>query len=176
MADFAQFVEAAAPGLGWEPGEFLADYEGNRQEAVAAAAEASPLLPALEAVLGRRGLGPEGFDGTARELLGELREICSEAEQRDRWLPRVESQVGTALRRLAPLLPPRGIVLSHYKVEREKTRMIALRCRSAEVFDELCTRLRGERRPAAGDGPAGPESPPSGPRAACTAMKKSPRP
>ena len=37
MADFATFIEACAPGLGWEPGEFLRDYEENRSDAVAAA-------------------------------------------------------------------------------------------------------------------------------------------
>jgi putative DNA primase/helicase len=63
MADFATWAEACAPGFGWEPGEFLRDYDENRSDAVAAAAEASPLLPAIEAVLARTGLDVTGFDG-----------------------------------------------------------------------------------------------------------------
>ena len=47
-ADFARWGAACAPGWGSDPAEFLADYEENRTEAMAAAAEASPLLPAVE--------------------------------------------------------------------------------------------------------------------------------
>ena len=72
MADFATWAEACAPGFGWEPGQFLRDYDENRSDAVAAAAEASPLVPAIEAVLARTGLDAMGFDGTAAELLERL--------------------------------------------------------------------------------------------------------
>jgi putative DNA primase/helicase len=158
MADFATFVEAAAPGLGWEPGVFLRDYEGNRAEAVAAAADASPLIPAIEAVLGRTRLGAEGFDGTARELLALLCEVCSEGEQRARWFPRTDSHTGSALRRVAPLLEARGISVAHYKAGRERARMISLK---AKIFDELRDRVRG-MRPAARDAKPAPadEAPP----------------
>jgi hypothetical protein len=55
---------------------------------VAAAAEALPLVPEIEAVLGRTGLLIGAFDGTAAGLLDGLCEVCSEAERRARWFRR----------------------------------------------------------------------------------------
>jgi hypothetical protein len=43
MADFARWVEAAAPALGWQQGEFLRAYAANRDEAATAELEASLL-------------------------------------------------------------------------------------------------------------------------------------
>ncbi len=147
MADFATWAEACAPGFGWEPGEFLRDYEENRSDAVAAAAEASPLVPAIEAVLGRTELPADGFDGTAAELLDRLGEVCSDAERKQRWFPNTASQVGSALRRVAPLLRSRGIEFAPYKDrDKKRTRRIVLRCTSEAIFDELRARVMGQRR------------------------------
>lgn len=149
MADFATWAEACAPGLGWQPGEFLADYAENRREGREAAADASPLLPIVEAVLGRGGFGPVGFDGTAAELLVKLREVTGETQQRARWFPNTPSAVGSQLRRLAPLLEERGIVLDHYKApNRAKTRKTALRCATPELFEALSARQRGAAQPS----------------------------
>ena len=69
------------------------------------AAAASPLVPVIEALLGRPdGSGAEGFDGTATELLDKLKKICTEAQQKARWFPSSASAAGTHLRRIAPLL------------------------------------------------------------------------
>jgi hypothetical protein len=73
-ADFARWGAACAPGWGSDPSEFVRDYEENRTDA--AAAEAAPLLPAIEAVLTRTGLDVTGLDGTASELLDRLGEVC----------------------------------------------------------------------------------------------------
>jgi putative DNA primase/helicase len=154
MADFATWAEACAPGFGWEPGEFLRDYEENRSDAVAAAAEASPLVPAIEAVLARTGLDVAGFDGTATELLDRLGEVCSEAERRARWYPATASQVGSRLRRIVPLLRSRGIEFRPHKDTAKKcTRLIVLRCVSEAAFDELRARIMGQRRSAADQPP-----------------------
>jgi hypothetical protein len=83
-ADFARWGAACAPGWGSDAAEFLHDYEENRSDAAAAAAEASPLLPAIEAVLGGTGLTADGFNGTASELLDRLGEVCSEPQRRAR--------------------------------------------------------------------------------------------
>jgi hypothetical protein len=153
MADFATWAEACATGFGWEPGEFLRDYDENRSDAVAAAAEASPLVPAIEAVLARTGLDVTGFGGTAAELLDRLGEVCGEAERRARWYPATASQLGSALRRIAPLLRWRGIAFQPYKDrDKKRTRRIILRCVSEAGFDELRARVMGRRR-GAGDRP-----------------------
>jgi hypothetical protein len=147
MADFATWAEACAPGFGWAPGEFLRDYEENRTDAIAAAAEASPLLPAIEAVLGRGGLDEHGFDGTAVDLLAKLQGLCSPVEQKARWFPATASQVGSSLRRIAPLLRSRSILFEPYKDrDKKRTRRIVLRCTSPAVFEELHTRMMGQGR------------------------------
>src|SRR5207249_5626813 len=43
MADFARWVVAAEPGLGWMPGAFAAAYGGNRLESLELALEADPV-------------------------------------------------------------------------------------------------------------------------------------
>jgi len=87
MADFAEFAEACSSGFGWERGEFLAAYAENQREVVACAADASPLVPLIEFLVGLGGYGPEGFDGTAHDLLIKLRDQASEVTQRAPWLP-----------------------------------------------------------------------------------------
>jgi hypothetical protein len=145
MADFAEFAEACASGFGWEPGEFLAAYAENQRELVASAADASPLVPLIEGVVGLGGYGPEGFDGTAHDLLVKLRDQASEATQRQPWFPKTDAQMGTKLRRDVPLLKSRGIIVERYKEGRQKTRKIVLRCASEKMFDALKARLKGER-------------------------------
>jgi hypothetical protein len=54
----------------------MADYEDNRSDAMVAAAEASRLLPPIEAVLAGAGFDVAGFEGTATELLKRLDEVC----------------------------------------------------------------------------------------------------
>jgi putative DNA primase/helicase len=146
MADFATFAEACASGFGWAPGEFLRDYEENRTDAVSLAAEASPFVPLIEAVLGRTDLSAEGFDGTAQELLTKLGQVGSDADYKARWWPNTASALGSILRRVAPLLRPRGISFEPYKDrDRKRTRRLVLRCISEAVFEELRLRLTGRR-------------------------------
>jgi putative DNA primase/helicase len=154
MADFAEWGEACSAGFGWEPGEFLSAYRENMREVVAGAADASPLVPVIETLLGLfGGYGPEGFDGTAHELLAKLRQQCPDAVQRAPWFPKTNAQMGARLRRDAPLLKSRGIEVAHYKEGRRKDRKIVLRCISQRVFDELRARCRGEQpEPGPADG------------------------
>ena len=51
MADFARFVTAAEPSLGWAPGSFLVSYGKNRGRAVAITLEASLIVDPLRAFL-----------------------------------------------------------------------------------------------------------------------------
>jgi hypothetical protein len=143
MADFAEWVEACSSGFGWEPGDFLAAYAENQRDVVAGAADASLLVPVIEGLLGRGGYELAGFDGTAEQLLGKLRELCSEAQQRQKWFPANASQLGARLRRDTPLLESRSILVAHYREGRQKTRKIVIRCASQVVFDALRARTMG---------------------------------
>lgn len=132
----------------------MVNYEENRGEAMAAAAEASLLLPPIEAVLARTGLDMAGFDGTATKLLKRLDEVCGEAERKQRWYPKRPSQLGSKLSEIALLLRSRGIEFRRYRVERGRDRRIVLRCASAAVYDELRERLLGQRGGAGNQPPA----------------------
>jgi putative DNA primase/helicase len=152
MADFAQFIAAASPGLGWTAEQFLADYADNRHDMREEAAAASPLVPVIEALLGRPdGSGAEGFDGTATELLDKLKKICTEAQQKARWFPNSASAAGTHLRRIAPLLEERSIVVDTYRMTgRDRGRRTKIYCSSGAAFHALRARFGG-----AGEGSAG---------------------
>ena len=109
------------------------------------AAAASPLVPVIEALLGRHdGPGEQGFDITATELLDRLRKICAETVQRARWFPNTAAAVGAQLRRIAPLLAERGIIIEAYRIA-HGMRRIKLRCRDSAVFASLAGRFRTNR-------------------------------
>src|SRR5262249_55971308 len=79
MADFAVWVEAAASGLGWAPGDFLCAYEGNRAAASDIALDALPVGPVLREFMA----GRAGWRGTATELLKELEGLAGETVKHD---------------------------------------------------------------------------------------------
>ena len=74
MADFARWVTAAESSLGWETGEFLAAYQGNRDSANDLAIESSPVGQPLLDCLEANG----HWDGTATALLDEIEKHVSE--------------------------------------------------------------------------------------------------
>jgi hypothetical protein len=150
MPDFAQWGEACSAGFGWEPGEFLTAYAENQGEVVAGVADASLIVPLIEKILVFGCGGPEGFDGTASELLVKLRDQATEKRQEARWFPQTPARMGTQLRRDTKPLKARGIEVLHYREGRKKTRKIVVRCKSEPVFEELRARLRGDQPPPGG--------------------------
>jgi hypothetical protein len=78
--------------------------------------------------------------------LDRLGEVCGTGERRARWYPAPASQLGSALRRIAPLLRSRGIEFQPYKDrDKKRTRRIILRGVSEAGFDELRARIIGQR-------------------------------
>jgi hypothetical protein len=96
MADFALWVTAAEPGLGWEDGVFMESYDGNRKAAYELALEASPVGPAIVTLAGL------GFEGTAGELLSELEGIAGEKAAKHREWPKNARALSAAVKRLTP--------------------------------------------------------------------------
>jgi hypothetical protein len=109
LADFAKWVTAAEPGLGWEEGTFLAAYGDNRRNVVDAAFEANPVAVAIHDLIMNEPDCRDGWTGTATELLGMLRSRVAETVQRSRFWPQTAQGIGNALERVAPLLRSKGV-------------------------------------------------------------------
>ncbi|MGH2513067.1 MAG: hypothetical protein ACRDGQ_10300, partial [Candidatus Limnocylindrales bacterium] len=99
MADFATWIAAACPAMGWDEHEFLRAYAANRAGANETTLDASPLVAPL------RKLAQRGFEGSATELLEDLARIVGEGSTtRSTVWPKSPAALSTALRRLAPNL------------------------------------------------------------------------
>jgi len=105
MADFALWMIAAEPGLGWKSGTFMAAYQTNREVANEVAIEASPIAALLLDLLARDG----DFEGTAGDLLKLLNERADPNATRKRGWPQTPSHLSGLLKRLAPNLRSSGI-------------------------------------------------------------------
>lgn len=138
MADFARWVEAAAPALGWKQGEFLGLYAGNRTEASQVEIAASLVGPALVKFAKDRG-GCE-WKGRAGELLEALNQRVRELERPKGW-PQTGKAMGDHVRRLAPALREEGIEVSFQPHGRK---LIFLRAPSAEHDAAGDDRLAGQ--------------------------------
>jgi putative DNA primase/helicase len=109
MADFAKWITAAEAGLGREPGEFLAAYEGNRRDVVEATFEADVVAVAIWKLITTD--RPEGFDGTPQDLLTAINAIVPESTRKTRSWPENPAQFGNRVARATPLLKARGCVV-----------------------------------------------------------------
>lgn len=106
MADFAKWIVAAEPALGWTPGRFMEVYMGNRADANHLALEASPIGSAVLGLMQKRSL----WRGTAGELMAELDSHHGRAAPRkQRGWPKSPRGMSDALRRIAPNLRAAGI-------------------------------------------------------------------
>ena len=106
LADFARVIEAASPGLGWEPGRFLEVYDENRRDMTDTAFAADPIAVAVAKFIESHG---GSWEGTATHLLTKINEVVPEATRKSRFWPGSPSAMGSALRRAAPLLRGHGL-------------------------------------------------------------------
>jgi hypothetical protein len=104
MADFSRWVEAGAPGFGWEPSHFLDAYRANRASADEIAVDASPVGAAIAAFMTDR----ETWLGTASDLLAALNERVIE-KSRDKGWPKQAHTLSGHLKRVAPNLGRLGL-------------------------------------------------------------------
>jgi hypothetical protein len=104
MMDFAKWAEAGCRALGAPAGTFERAYAANRSSATEEALDADPVAVAVVDLIEKN----EHFAGTATELLSAL-EGCASPTQRDRRWPKDATRLSSHLRRLPPLLRPRGI-------------------------------------------------------------------
>lgn len=119
MADFAEWIVACSPALGWDAEDFLEWYASTKTDLVREALDASPIVPYLLQLIRQN---PEGVEMQPSELLAELNTLAGLTEGKKRaphgWPKRAQS-LTNELKRLKPaLLAAEGIEIEQ---EREKS-------------------------------------------------------
>jgi hypothetical protein len=128
MADFALWVTACEPALGWNEGAFLEAYCANLREGNELALDSSILTRPIREILESR----YGWEGTAADLLDELKRYVTEQTTRSRDWPKSPRGLAGKLRRLAPNLRRVGIETTFDRDKRART----IRLTRASVGDE----------------------------------------
>jgi len=111
MADFALWIAACEPALGWAPGTFIEAYTANRASANDAAIEAAIIGPVLQAFMRER----ITWQGTSTELLAELEEVADDRTRHRKEWPGSARKLSGDLRRIAPNLRTAGIDVAFSK-------------------------------------------------------------
>jgi hypothetical protein len=114
LADFAKWVVAAQPGLGWHPDLFLSAYGENRREVAESTFEADPLAVAIVDLVTDQ--HRDGWVGTATELLAALNGRVPEGIRKSRIWPAHAQSLGNRFEWISPLLRNKG-----FKVDRRHT-------------------------------------------------------
>jgi hypothetical protein len=126
MADFALWITAAEPALGWKEGDFLNAYTGNRQEADSLSIESSMIGKVLMELLE----DASDWEGTATQLLRELEERAdlAESKRQPKGWPQNPKALSGAVRRIAPNLRKLGWEFDSWReTDRARTRKVAFR-------------------------------------------------
>ena len=109
MADFAKWITAAEPGLGWENGDFIAAYNRNQTDVLESTFQADAVAIAMrDFVLSSH---PQGWEGTPTELLNGLSSHVSDSVRKLRTWPATAQAMGNRFDRAAPLLRDRGFIV-----------------------------------------------------------------
>lgn len=110
LADFARWVAACEPGLGWDEGSLATALEAGRHESFAAAFEADEVAKAIHAfILDDHAVA--GWEGTSGRLLTALNARVSEEVRRLRSWPGNPTAMGTRIERVAGLLRWKGFTV-----------------------------------------------------------------
>ena len=111
MADFLEWVVAAAPALGFSEDYVQEALVRAKQRTTDMALEASPIFRPLKGLINKRG----AFEGNATALLSALERYCgTEGPPRNGW-PSSPKVLGDQLRRLGPDLRRKGIQVEFVK-------------------------------------------------------------
>jgi len=121
MADFALWVAAAAPALGFTADDFLRAYSRNRAIAHELAVEASPVADNLIAFVKSAGQ----WEGRASALLAALALHVDEATRKQRGWPTDAARLSAELKRIAPNLRAVGVSVAWDRSQRARTIRLA---------------------------------------------------
>ena len=140
MADFALWVAAASPALGFTADEFLTAYNGNRAGANETALEVSVLAGTLIAYAAATSLEKGEWEGRAADLLALLVSYADEATRKQRGWPVDAARLSAELKTHRSRSP--GIRVS---VEWRKARIIRLEIGAALPMKKKAVRQRYHR-------------------------------
>jgi hypothetical protein len=97
LADFARWVVAAEPSLGWKPGTFLAAYRRAIGASSAAILEDSLVARSIAKLVANK-----EWNGSATSLLAALSGLATEEERKSKTWPATPRALSGEIRRLAP--------------------------------------------------------------------------
>lgn len=107
LADFAEWVEAAGPELGWEPGSFINVMESSRLPASAQAVDSSPVGRLIIGFMKEQA----EWHGQSSELLAALKNLADEDVRRQRSFPKDATRLSGQIRRLQRPLAEVGVAV-----------------------------------------------------------------
>lgn len=122
MADFAKWITAAEPALGWEPGAFMASYTANRDLADQSSVEGNPVALAILKLLAEE----KRWQGTVTELNAALRNRYPHLTDDPASFPRQVNKLSSAIRRVAPPLRRMGLIITFDRQGRAGERIIRI--------------------------------------------------
>jgi hypothetical protein len=111
MADFAIWVTAAEPALGWPAGSFLKAYTGNRSAVVEQSLEADQVAVAVRLLLA----GQDSWEGNASALLEALETLIPESTRRSKPWPKAAHVLSNRLKRASTFLRKVGLEVEFSK-------------------------------------------------------------
>jgi hypothetical protein len=120
MADFAKWAVACETAF-WPAGTFMEAYDANRNEAMNGVIDSDPVAAALCRLVHER-----SWAGTATALLHALGAIVGERTARSREWPVDARTLSSRLKRIASVLRSQGIIVTHVRTGKERTRMISI--------------------------------------------------
>jgi hypothetical protein len=120
MADFATWIVAAEPALGWPRDTFLDFYETNRQECASVALDNSPVARLIYKIT----RDSTTWQGSATELLQTLNTKADDTEKRSLTWPKTPAKLSGMLRRITPNLRTVGVEISFVKPGPESTHRV----------------------------------------------------
>jgi len=111
MADFAIWVTAAEPALGWPSGSFLEAYTGNRNAAVEQSLEADHVAVAVRLLMAER----DSWEGNPSVLLETLEALIPESTKRSKPWPKAAHILSNRLKRASTFLRKVGLEVEFSK-------------------------------------------------------------
>ncbi|MEP3892480.1 hypothetical protein [Pseudophaeobacter sp.] len=123
MADFAKWITAAEPALGWSEGAFSEAYSANRKTVDRAAIEGNPVAEAIVTMIADHG----PWKGTATDLTKALRGLYPQLTDDPLSFPRQPNKLSSELKRVQPLLRRQGIIFTRERHGKSGQRVICIK-------------------------------------------------